>query len=203
MNGRPWAAAIGVLLLSLACAADAPFVSLFDGKSLEGWVPEHTNRFSARNGILAYDGGTGWLRSAKAYKDFEFQAEYRAVTPGADSGIFFRAAPQSTPEEPHWPVRGYQLQVTDGESNLKIFGHGTPPPTFDRKTEALKKVMKGAGQWQRIVLKVVGKHAEVMLDGELIAVTDAIVLPEGHLGLQGEKGQFEWRDLKVRDLTPP
>jgi hypothetical protein len=60
--------------------------------------------------------------------------------------------------------------------------------------------MKGPGEWQKLTLKVVGKRAEVSFNGRLITVTDAIGLPEGYLGLQGENGQFEWRDLKLREL---
>lgn len=190
-------------LVVLTAGADPMFASLFDGKTLTGWVPEHTDRFSVRDGVIFDDGGSGWLRSAKPYKDFEFRAEYRALKKGGDSGIFFRASLETTPQEPFWPARGYQLQVIDAESNMKVFGHGTPPPTSERNAEALKTVMKGPGEWQKVTLKVVGKRAEVSLNGTLITVSDAIGLPEGYLGLQGENGQFEWRDLKIRELPAP
>ena len=98
------------------------FVSLFDGKTLNGWVPEHTDRFSVRDGVIFDDGGTGWLRSARLYKNFELEFEYRALKPGADSGLFFHAGPESTAQGPHWPSKGYQLQVIDAPSNnLLIF----------------------------------------------------------------------------------
>jgi hypothetical protein len=189
-----------VVAVGAGLGADVPFVSLFDGKTLAGWTAEHTDRFSVRDGVIFNDGGVGWLRTAKSYKDFEFQAEYRALKKGGDSGLFFRASAESLPKEPFWPQRGYQLQVIDAESNLKIFGHGTPPPTSDRKAEALKAVMKGPGEWQKLTLKVVGKHAEVTLNGAPITVSDAIGLADGFLGIQGENGQFEWRELRIREL---
>jgi hypothetical protein len=193
---------VAIALAGAASADDLDFVSLFDGKSIEGWTPQHTDRFSVRDGVIFGDGGTGWLRSAKVYKDFELHAEYRALKKGADSGILFRADAESTPKEPHWPAKGFQLQVIDHESNLMIFGHGTPAK-FDRKLEALKAAMKGPGEWQTIVLKVVGTRAEASLNGTLITTSDTIGLPEGHLGLQGENGQFEWRNLKIRELPTP
>src|SRR5690242_11505512 len=125
------AVAVVFTLAGIALAEDPAFVSLFDGKTLNGWVPEHTNHFSVRDGVIFSDGGVGWLRTAKSYKDFELQLDYRALKPGADSGVFFRASPECTPKEPFWPARGYQLQIIDGDSNLKIFGHGTPPPTSE------------------------------------------------------------------------
>jgi hypothetical protein len=197
----------GVLLAALLVAGAGggadddgkAFTSLFDGKSLDGWVSVATDRFTARQGVLAYDGGTGWLRSVKVYKDFEFRAEYRILRPGSDSGVFFHASAASNPKGPYWPSKGYQLQVIDAENNFMFFGHGTPLKS-DRKTEGLKKVMKGPGEWQSIRLKVVGNRAEAWLNGTLITVSDSISLPEGHIGLQGEHGQIEWRALEIKEL---
>ena len=99
-------------------------------------------------------------------------------------------------------MKGYQLQVIDGDSHLMLFGHGTPSPsTFDRKVEALKAAMKGPAEWQTVTLKVVGSHAEASLNGTLVTVSDAISLAEGYLGFQGENGHVEWRGVKIRDLT--
>lgn len=193
--------ALTVLLWIGACWADeANFVPIFDGKTLAGWTLEHTNRFAVRDGVIVNDGGTGWLRSDKRYKNFELEAEYRAVDQGADSGIFFRTTAESAPEEPHWPARAYQLQVSDSADNFKVFGHGTPPPTSDRRSAALKRAMKGAGEWQQIRLKVVGPHVEASLNGVPVTVSDVVTLPEGHIGLQAEHGRFEWRSLRIREL---
>jgi hypothetical protein len=195
---------IGAVVLAVGFAAGAGepgFTSLFDGKSLSGWLPEHTDRFSVRDGVVFQDGGVGWLRSTKAYKDFEFEAEYRALKKGGDSGIFFRASAASSSQPPFWPEKGYQLQVIDNaDSHLKIFGHGTPPPTYDRKAGALAGVMKGAGEWQTIHLRVVGQRAEISLNGTQVTVSDSVALAEGCIGIQGENGQFEWRNLKVKPL---
>src|SRR3954463_6453450 len=74
---------VAIALAGVASTDDRDFVSLFDGKTLEGWTPQHTDRFSVRDGLIFNDGGTGWLRSAKVYKDFELHAEYRALKKGA------------------------------------------------------------------------------------------------------------------------
>jgi hypothetical protein len=202
-RGACWAGIVAVLVLVTAAgagneAADG-FVRLFDGKSLEGWTPVSTDRFLVRDGVIVNDGGTGWLRSARTYKDFELYAEYRVVRKGSDSGLFFRASAESQPKPPHWPVKGYQLQVIDADNHMMIFGHGTPSK-FDRDTEALRKAQKGPGEWQTITLKVVGSHAEASLNGVTVTVSDAINRPEGYIGLQGENGQFEWRELRIKEL---
>jgi hypothetical protein len=60
--------------------------------------------------------------------------------------------------------------------------------------------MKDPAGWQKVRLKVVGSHAEAALNDVVVTTTDAIRIPEGHIGLQGENGQFEWRDLKIREF---
>ena len=202
---RKWPGAF-ILLSALLVGADSAenevgFVSIFDGKTLEGWIPESTDRFSVRNGVIYQDGGTGWLRSAKSYKNFELRGEYRTLNKGADSGILFRATTECSPKAPNWPKKGYQLQVIDSDGNLMLFGHGALAK-FDRKTDVLFAAMKACGQWQTISLKVVNAHAEATLNGKVITLSDAIALTEGHLGLQGENGQFEWRCLRIKELPP-
>lgn len=179
---------------------EPPFTSLFDGKTLSGWVRQHTDRFSVRDSAIVNDGGTGWLRSEKSYRDFEFQVEYRVIQPGSDSGIFFRASAESTDQEPHWPARCYQLQVVDGEGIGMLFGHGLAPPRFERKAEALRAAARDARQWQTIRLKVVGARAEVALNDVVITTSEAIQAAEGHIGLQAENGHIEWRALKIREF---
>lgn len=193
------AAAIGAASW-IEAADDPPFTSLFDGKTLKGWMPQHTDRFAVRDGVIVDDGGTGWLRSEKSYRDFEFRAEYRVIRPGSDSGVFFRASGESGDKEPHWPSRCYQLQVIDGEGLGLLLGHGLAPPRFERKAEAIRAAVKDPRQWQRIRLKVVGPRAEVAINDVVIATSEAIQVPEGHIGLQGENGLFEWRELKIREI---
>ncbi len=127
---------LGTLVIVIGAAycssaqQEPEFTSLFDGRSLSGWTLESTDRFSVKDGVIVNDGGTGWLRSNKSYRDFEFRAEYRVLMKGSDSGIMFRATAESMPREPHWPERCYQLQVIDGEGNCMLFGHGLAPPRF-------------------------------------------------------------------------
>src|SRR4051794_39419052 len=138
------ATTLAVLLAGSALGVDdASFVSLFDGRSLEGWTPEHTDRYSVHDGVIVNSGGTGWLRYNKTLKDFEFQAEYRALKKGADSGVLFRATAESTSRAPQWPAQGYQLQVVDSKKNCAILGHGVAPPKFNRNANLLKDAMKG------------------------------------------------------------
>ena len=186
-------------LTPIGAAEDPSFMSLFDGKTLEGWSTQSTDRFSVRNELLFADGGTGWLKSDKRYKNFEFRAEYRALKAGADTGIFFRASEKSTDNAPHWPSKCYELQISDSDNHLTLFGHGTTVQ-FERHSDLVKSVSKPLGEWQALRLTVNGGHATVHFNDALVTESNVISLDEGHLGIQGENGQFEWRGLKIREL---
>lgn len=206
---RPRLALLGAVCALLGADAWSPgadepeFTSLFDTRTLKGWEPQHTDRFVVKDGIIVNDGGTGWLRSARTYRDFELCAEYRVVRPGSDSGIFFRASREGQSKEPFWPARCYQLQIIDSDGNCMLFGHGLAPPRFERRSAELKKATRGARQWQKICLKVVGDHVEVALNDVVVTTSRGIQPGEGHIGLQAENGHFEWRGLRIREFPRP
>src|SRR5512140_2704492 len=87
-------------LAPLAKAADtagAGWESLFNGKDLSGWVSVNDTEFVVTNGNLRLVKGMGWLRTEKQYKDFVFEAEWRALVPQYDSGFFVRAGLEGKP----------------------------------------------------------------------------------------------------------
>jgi 3-keto-disaccharide hydrolase len=191
-----------VMLAGGLCGAweDQPLIRLFDGKTLAGWAPEHTDRFVVRDGRLVQEGGAGWLRSEKTFKNFELHAEVRMLKEGAETGILFRASRESTGKDPHWPVRSYQLQINDGDANLVLLGHGMMAPRFDRKSESLKQALKAPGEWQKIILNVKGPKLEVILNGLVITTSSSLEVVGGHLGLLGRTGSVQWRELTVREF---
>lgn len=172
-------------------------VNLFDGKTLEGWAAEHADCFAVHDGVLTANAGPGWLRSVKAYKNFEIEADFRIVKPGAEGSLLFRTSLETAPTEPFGPAKGYQLQLTDGESSFMLFGQGTNPPKFERKTDALKATAKEFGAWRKLKLNVVGTHLEARLDDALVTISDEIEPAPGHFGLVAKAGQFDWRNMTV------
>ena len=199
MKRLPGAIAIFLCLATASLGLDEPPkpVSLFDGKTLEGWTAERAEGFGVQSGVLTARAGVGWLRSVKPYKNFVIEAEFRIVKPGSEGSLLFRTSLDSAAAEPYGPVKGYQLQLTDGESNFMLFGHGTNPPKFERKTDALKATAKEPGVWRKLKLNVAGAHMEARLDDVLITTSDAIEPAPGHLGLVGKSGQLEWRNMTI------
>jgi hypothetical protein len=123
-----------VLPLATACfAADNPqpeagFVSLFDGKTLEGWqVGANANVFQVRDGMIvmeyvAGDHGPAHLFYAGTvnghqFKNFDLRVEVMTF-PGANSGIYFHTKYQ----EAEWPKCGLECQVDNSHSDWRRTG---------------------------------------------------------------------------------
>ena len=127
----------GIFLSFLTCilalalnAQENDFVSVFDGKSLQGWTPstENPESFFVQDGMLVCKGGrahifyTGDSKVGNVYfKNFELKLKAR-TTPGSNSGVYFHTAYQ----EEGWPSTGFEAQVnsthTDAIKTGSLYG---------------------------------------------------------------------------------
>src|SRR5690606_7205403 len=101
-----------VLLLAFSTALQAQtesgFVSLFDGKTLDGWKLVHKRGagYGVTNGVLFCErGGGGNLFTEKEYANFVFRFDFR-LEPGSNNGIGIRA-----PLEGDTAYHGLEIQV--------------------------------------------------------------------------------------------
>ncbi len=101
-----------LLLLVMQAPAQADeWVSLFDGKSTAGWIPnEKPESFTVENGELKLNGGMAHMFCVKDgfadLKNFEFKAEVKTL-PGSNSGIFFHTENRG----PGSLKKGYEAQI--------------------------------------------------------------------------------------------
>ena len=107
------------LALPVSTAPQAGWVSLFDGKSLNGWqASERPESFSVREGAIVTEGDRAHLFymgpvANHEFKNFEFEAEVMTA-PGSNSGIYVHTKFQG----PGFPVAGYELQVLNSNPPL-------------------------------------------------------------------------------------
>jgi hypothetical protein len=177
--------------LSAARAGEDGFTALFNGKDLEGWHIMNNGQFSVKDKVIHLNKGSGWLRSDKEYKDFELRMEFRFVSKGADSGIFVRASKDGK----NWPAKAYQVQTMDNNSIGEVFGAKSK-----RDQEKLKKAMKKTGEWQTYVITVKDGNCDVVLNDEHITVATGLEPRAGYIGLQGEGGILEFKNIRVKEL---
>lgn len=185
-----------VALLFAAASAHAAdeegFVSLFDGKTLEGWHVMNGASFVAEDGVIKLNGGRGWLRSDKEYADFILRLELRFMKPKQDGGVFLRASEEGG----GWPNRRYEVQSENSPRMAKLFG-----AKYEQDVELTQRTLKPDGEWNEYEIKLVGPKLEVRLNGQLVTTSDSLTnLAAGYIGLQGEGGLHEYRNIRIKPL---
>src|SRR4051812_31100949 len=160
---------LGLAVTGCAWAEDSTWVSLFDGKSIEGWTPivlnkgKGTSHWEVKNGMIEGSGTQSMLFSPRGdYKNFRFRAELK-INDGGNSGMYIR-----TPKEATFS-KGYEIQVNSTHKDpiktgsvytfVHLFKQLVPPDTFfTQEIEAVDRVYRG---------KVV-THIKVTVNGELL-----------------------------------
>lgn len=183
------------------------WISLFDGKSLEGWKANRPETFSVEDGSIRVGGPTSHLFYVGPvmnhdFKNFEFKA--RVMTrPGSNSGIYFHTAYQ----EKGFPDKGFEVQVNNSHTDWKRTG-GLYDIMDTRKVYVKDNV------WFTEYIKVDGKHVIVKINNDIVTdwtQPDDFIPPEGHperiisdgtFALQGHdpKSVVFFKDIMVKPL---
>jgi hypothetical protein len=201
--------AAAVLSSTLLVQAQQEYVPLFDGQSLNGWVIENAtaNNFTVQSGVLRVQGPDGWLRSVGTYANFDLRVEFRFLTDDADSGVFVRApGPASNTFARGWPANAYQVQTRDISVNRttnpiwlgNLYRHRVAPGETLYDADAALKATRPTGEWQRFDIQAAGDRLVVALNGVVVTRAAGLVNPRGYIGLQGETGIVEFRDVAIR-----
>ena len=179
-----------VLLAQDAAKADEKFVSLFDGKTLDGWKVENCE-VEVQHGCIFLKGGNGWVRTEKAYGDFVLELDWKALKKEKyDSGVFIRAVSPPAGTSP-WPERNQVNLRQDLMGNIAEYKGAVP------RTDLVKP-----GDWNHFRLVVVGKTAELLINGKQAWKIDNLNPATGLIGLQCEVpggGQFLVRNVRISE----
>ena len=109
----------GLLALSVSTAQNnGGWVSIFDGKTLNGWkAGKNASTFHVDSGMIIVHGNTSHLYYNGSFhnhdfKNFELKAKVMTL-PHANSGIYFHSQYQ----EAGFPDHGYEVQVNNSHSD--------------------------------------------------------------------------------------
>ncbi|MEX2213633.1 MAG: DUF1080 domain-containing protein [Phycisphaeraceae bacterium] len=184
---------------------DKGWITLFDGKSLDGWkIAENEGAFKLEDGKIVVNGTRGHMfyvgKDGKAeFKNFEFKAMVM-TEPGSNSGIFFHTKFQKD----GWPVQGYEAQVNntykpDPKKSFSLYN------VVDVKEQLAKD-----NEWFEYTIIVKDKHIVFKLNGKTVLDhTEAADpghatrrLSAGTFALQAHdpKSKAYFKDIKVRPL---
>ncbi|HEC02925.1 MAG TPA: DUF1080 domain-containing protein, partial [Phycisphaerales bacterium] len=138
------------------------WVSLFDGKSLNGWkASENADSFSIRDGVIVASGPrnhlfyVGPIENA-IFTDFELKVDVMAK-PGANGGIYFHTEYQ----EQGWPLKGFEAQVNNTHKNKNRTGS-----LFQMKDVATTPAADNVWFTEHIIVK--GNHIIVKVNGKTV-----------------------------------
>ena len=199
--------------LPVTFSDEGSFVSLFDGKTLTGWVlsGKRGRGYVVENGLIVCpaDGG-GNLFTVKQYSNFVFYFEFR-LEPNSNNGIGIRA-----PLQGDAAYVGMEIQILDNDGpeykgKLRPAQyHGSIYDVVPAKLGFLKKT----GEWNREEITANGRQITVKLNGTTIvdANLDSIKDPQilkkhpglarnrGHIGFLGHDSRVEFRNIRVKEL---
>jgi len=197
--------------LCFVCGAFAQTKELFNGKNLSNWrfvvdkneVPAE-NVYAVQDGMILIQGiPFGYMYTAKKYRDYKLELEWRWIEKGTNSGIFLTIA-EVKPGNPFPNGIECQLKAGDagdfvllGGSDLDEYvapASGRPNFPVIKKREPSNE--KPIGEWNKANIEVKGGKITVYING-VLQNQGTNKVKKGHIGLQSEGGPIQFRNLKL------
>jgi hypothetical protein len=147
------------------------WISLFDGKTLNGWkANEHPENWQVKDGAITATGQRSHLfyvgddeEHPPQYKSFQFKADVM-TTPGSNSGIYFHTDWLEEKKHQRFPQTGFEAQVNNSHRD----------PVRTASIYHLLKNLKAPAkdnEWftEEIVVDAKKKNIKTFVNGQLIA----------------------------------
>jgi len=216
-------AAIGQAPNNKKLKSNESWVTMFNGKSLEGWTQKNgwANYKVEENAIVgttSKGSPNSFLCTLVEYGDFEFEFEVKCDA-RLNSGVQIRS---KTKEKQKGQadvyrvgrVNGPQVEIeASGENGAEagyIYGEATGRGWLVKSKDLKPHKRFVDGQWNRYRVVAKGPRIRSYINGELVCdlVDEEIYKTHesGFIGLQvhgvGDQGPFEvrWRNLRIREL---
>lgn len=197
-----------ILLAAFLPANKKQWISLFDGRSLEGWkVGENATTFSVEDGAIVANGNVAHLFyngpvNGHSFKNFEFKADVM-TRPGSNSGIYFHTVYQ----QDSWPQKGYEAQVNNTQGDWRrtgsLYAIQDVKEVYVKDNEWFTEYIKVQGR--RIIIKINDKTVVDYTEPENVQRPKGMegrVLGSGTFALQGHDpgSKVYFKNIKVRVL---
>ncbi|MBM4028524.1 MAG: DUF1080 domain-containing protein [Planctomycetes bacterium] len=212
MKRQGWFAAVLIALVftGAAVAADAAWESLFDGKTLNGWVQKNGQaKYTVEDGTIVgttvLNTPNSFLCTEKMYQDFVLELEF-LVEPGLNSGIQIRS--HSYKDYNNYRVHGYQVEIDTSKRAWSggIYDEGRRGWLFDLKDKPEAQAAFKQDQWNHYRIEALGDRIRTWVNGVPAADLTDDMTATGFIALQvhGSKvadKKIKWRNLRIQDLT--
>jgi hypothetical protein len=236
MNCTKWQAfgkASMIALITLALSGNnaeaqnkGKWVSLFDGKSLNGWHSWQSDKVLPQwkiedNAIVLAEKGGKDLVTDKEYGDFELELEWK-IAEGGNSGIIYHVIEDKKYCCPY--STGPEIQVLDDvkhpDSKAGKNGNHKSGSLYDMLPPTDMTVVKPAGEWNKAKIVIKGGHGESWLNGKKVVdfpaagaefqklVADSKfktwegfgASSKGKIALQDHGDKVSYRNIRIKEL---
>jgi len=161
-------------------AAEAGWIPLFDGASLEGFEEHGTSgAWRARDGVLACASGPegGDLRTRADYLDFELRLDFK-IARMANSGVFLRARR----DDSNPAYSGCEVQILDdlhweAETGTKLEPWQLSGSLYGSVPAAAPGLLAPPGEWNTYEILFHGTRLAVALNGRTLYDVDVSKVP--------------------------
>lgn len=201
--------------------------SLFDGKDLAGWhadVPALDKDSAGKSPFVVRDGmlvslGTpgGHLITDDEYSNYRLEVEYRFAGKPGNCGVLVHA---STPRALYemFP-QSLEVQMQSGEAGdfwcikedvtvADMEQRRGPKENWGIDGDKQRRIRnltdgseKPPGEWNTMVIECVGDELKVWVNGDLVNHGTKCTASKGHIALQAEGSEVEFRKLELAPIT--
>ena len=183
------------------------WVSIFDGKTFNGWkvTEESPGTFNIEDGAIVVNGPRAHLFYEGSvhnhdFKNFEWKAQVKTL-PGSNSGMFIHTAYQPK----GWPSKGYEIQVnqshTDWRKTGSVYGLQDVKEVFVKDDEWYTEHIIVQGK--KVIIKVNDKVINDFTEPDSVSNGSSTKkLSSGTIALQGHdpKSKVYFKDIMIKVL---
>ncbi len=182
-------------------------VRLFNGKDLSNWVfylrdpsVDPARVFTVRDGVIHITGDPfGYMRTKDVYSDYKLHVEWRYPGELSNSGVFVHS---QTPDT-IW-LKCFECQLHAGDAGDFICMNGSSMNEQKEGSRVIKKMNpsneKLAGEWNTMEVICKSNTIEVSVNGLLQNKATGISDSKGHICLQSEGKDIQFRNVYLIPL---
>jgi hypothetical protein len=191
--------------------AETGFVSLFNGKNLDGWVGAIKGHIVEHGVIVSPKGGGGNLYYDKEFSDFVLRFDFTLETNG-NNGVGIRSEIGKNAA-----YHGMEIQILDntGSSYRKLKQYQYHGSIYG-VVPAKRGYQRPLGYWNTQEIYAKGNHIRVTVNGQVIVDADleeaakggtidggkhpGLFNKSGYIGFLGHGHQIKFRNIRIKEL---
>jgi len=182
-------------------------IQLFNGKDLSNWVyhlkdpaVDPSTVFTVQAGVIHIKGDPfGYMRTKDEYSEYKLHVEWRYPGEASNSGVFIHAQVPDT----IW-LKCFECQLKSGSAGDFVCMNGAKMNEMKNNSRVVTKMTESSerpvGEWNTMEVICKSNTIEVSVNGTLQNKATGISDTSGHICLQSEGKDIEFRNVFITKL---